>query len=192
MIRATVALLNSVAEILVRSRGGITVGEKSSVRWTRIKLKRGARISIGKNSIIHCRAAFDSNEGEITIGDRCFIGSSSLVCHSKIDIGDDVIISWGVTIVDHNSHSLYWEERKDDVFNWARGIKHWNGVLRKPVRINDKVWIGFNAIILKGVTIGEGAVVGAGAVVTKDVAPFTVVAGNPASVVRTLTEANEN
>ena len=53
---------------------------------------------------------------------------------------------------------------------------------------NSKVWIGFNAIILKGVTIGEGAVVGAGSVVTKDVLPWTVVAGNPARLIREISE----
>ena len=57
-----------------------------------------------------------------------------------------------------------------------------------PVRIGDKAWIGFNAIILKGVTVGEGAIVAAGAVVTKDVPPYTIVAGNPARVIRTLSE----
>jgi galactoside O-acetyltransferase len=60
-------------------------------------------------------------------------------------------------------------------------------VIRKPVKIEDKVWIGFNSIILKGVTVGEGAIVGAGSVVTKDVPPYTIVAGNPARIIRELT-----
>jgi maltose O-acetyltransferase len=51
-----------------------------------------------------------------------------------------------------------------------------------PVVIEDDVWIGFNAIILKGVRVGRGAVVGAGSVITKDVDPFTVVVGNPQRV----------
>jgi acetyltransferase-like isoleucine patch superfamily enzyme len=57
-----------------------------------------------------------------------------------------------------------------------------------PVVIEDKVWIGFNVIILKGVRVGEGAVVAAGSVVTKDVPPYCVVAGNPAHVVKELAE----
>lgn len=60
--------------------------------------------------------------------------------------------------------------------------KDWSTVKSAPIKICDKAWIGFNAIILKGVTIGEGAVVGAGAVVTHDVPPWTIVAGNPAVV----------
>ncbi|MEH7581800.1 DapH/DapD/GlmU-related protein, partial [Priestia megaterium] len=55
---------------------------------------------------------------------------------------------------------------------------------REPVIIEDRVWIGARCIILPGVTIGKGATVGAGAVVTKDVPPYTVVAGNPAKVVK--------
>ena len=56
----------------------------------------------------------------------------------------------------------------------------------RPVSIGDDVWIGANAMILRGVTLGEGAVVGAGAVVTGDVPAHTIVAGNPATVVREL------
>jgi acetyltransferase-like isoleucine patch superfamily enzyme len=187
MISQTAAMLNSSLGILARLRTGVTVGGKSKVFWTRIRIPRGARMSIGNGSILHCGINFDSSEGQVTIGDRCYIGCSRLVCYRKIEIGDDVIISWGVTIVDHNSHSLHWEQRKDDVSNWARGIKHWEDVRSAPVRIEDKVWIGFNAVILKGVTIGEGAVVGAGAVVTKNVPAYTVVAGNPARPIRELT-----
>jgi galactoside O-acetyltransferase len=68
------------------------------------------------------------------------------------------------------------------------GVKRWDFVSVRPVRIGDKVWIGFGASILKGVNVGEGSVVGAKAVVTRDVPPYTVVAGNPARVVRQLRE----
>lgn len=101
------------------------------------------------------------------------------------------MISWGVTIVDHNSHSVEWSHRKNDVLDWAKGQKDWSHVKVAPVTIEDRVWIGFNAIILKGVTLGEGAIVAAGAVVTKDVPPYTVVAGNPAQVIRRLEPTHE-
>ena len=192
MIRSIVAGLNYAFGLLAQLNTRVTVGEKSRVFWTRIRVPRGARIAIGKSSILHCNIAFDSDAGQVTIGDRVYIGRSHLACHCKIDIGSDVIISWGVTIVDHNSHSLYWEQRKNDVSNWARGAKQWEGVHRAPVKIEDKVWIGFNAIVLKGVTIGEGAIVGAGAVVTKNVPAYTIVAGNPAHPIRELTSSERD
>lgn len=123
---------------------------------------------------------------EIQIGNRTFIGNGALVAARSIVIGSDVLISWGVTIVDHQSHSIEFVERAKDVTEWLHGRKDWTHVKVSPVRIGDKVWIGFGASVLPGVTIGEGAVVGACAVVTKDVEPWTVVAGNPARVIRTL------
>lgn len=110
-------------------------------------------------------------------------------------------IAWGAWIYDHNSHSLDWRDRVDDHARYLQELragemiatrKDWSPVKTAPIKICDRVWIGFNAIILKGVTIGEGAVVGAGAVVTRDVEPYTVVAGNPARVVRVLERSNDN
>jgi galactoside O-acetyltransferase len=99
-----------------------------------------------------------------------------------------VIISWGVTIVDHNSHSLQWRHRKEDVRRWAIGEKIWDGVKVAPVTIGSRVWIGFGATILKGVRVGEGAIVAAGAVVTRDVPPYCIVGGNPAREIRQLSD----
>lgn len=184
-------LVEALCRYLATPSGKVTVGTGSVVRWSRLRAGGGGRVIIGDNSIIHARVSFDSSGGRVTIGDRCYIGASTIVCHSEVRLGDDVVVSWGVTIVDHNSHSLHWPERERDVLDWSEGKKDWSNVKIGPVRIHDKVWIGFNAIVLKGVTIGEGAVVAAGAVVTKDVAPYTVVAGNPAQVVRTLEKADE-
>jgi len=192
MIRRMLWVLNYFAGIAIKLKQGVYVGRNSRVTWVRIRLPRGSKLSIGENSMVHCRINFDSNCGHITIGDRSFVGLSSLVCYRKIAIGNDVMISWGVTIVDHDSHSVYWEQRKDDVMNWRRGIKYWDYVRTAPVTIQDKAWIGFNVSILKGVTIGEGAVVGAGAVVSKDVPPYTLVAGNPAQVIRQLKPERES
>jgi galactoside O-acetyltransferase len=143
-------------------------------------------LAIGNSTIVEGSILFDRNGAQVSIGDRTFIGASSIVCAEKIEIGNDVLISWGCTIVDHNSHAIDWASRKNDVTNWAQGKKNWSGVKIKSVKIHDKVWIGLNSIILKGVTIGEGAIVGAGSVVTKDVLPYTIVAGNPARIIREI------
>ncbi|WP_375379490.1 acyltransferase [Hymenobacter volaticus] len=115
-----------------------------------------------------------------------------VICTDRVEIGNDVLLSWGCTILDNNAHSTNWYERKNDVLDWKRGLdenkigtyKDWSVVKTAPVIIKDKAWIGFNVIILKGVTIGEGAIVGAGSVVTKDVPDFAIVAGNPAKFIK--------
>ncbi len=77
-------------------------------------------------------------------------------------------------------------QRRTDVADWMRGHKDWTHVAIAAVTIADRAWIGFGATILKGVTVGEGAVVAAQSVVTRDVAPWTVVAGNPAREIRRM------
>lgn len=95
------------------------------------------------------------------------------------------MIAWGVSITDHNSHSIVFSKRRNEI-DWSTGEKNWSSVHCAPVKICDKAWIGFNSIILKGVIIGEGAIVGAGSVVTKDVPPWMIVAGNPARIIREI------
>ena len=109
-----------------------------------------------------------------------------------ISIGADVLISWGCTLVDHDSHSLQWKDRAEDVARWRAGYqsagwtgaaatKDWTHVPTAPIHIGDKAWIGFGVTVLRGVTIGEGAIVGARSVVTADVPPWTVAVGTPAT-----------
>lgn len=181
------ALLNLIDAMLgwnVRRSGAVSLGRGAAVVWRRIRQVAGNRLSIGQDSIIQANIRFEDRGGEIRIGDRTYIGKSDLVCYRSIVIGDDVIMSWGITITDHDSHSLDWAHRKNDVPDWGKGRKDWSHVANAPVVIRDKAWIGFNVSILKGVTIGEGAVVGACTVVTRDVPPYSVVVGNPARVVR--------
>ena len=147
------------------------------------------QISVGKQSIVQGKIIFDRPESKISIGDRTFIGGGTkLVCAESISVGNDILISWGVTIVDHNSHAVAFSKREPDVVDWGNGKKDWTHVAARPVVLKDKCWIGFDAKILKGVTIGEGAVVGAASVVTKDVPDWTVVGGNPAKIIRVLAE----
>ncbi len=88
------------------------------------------------------------------------------MCKDNVTIGSDCAISWDVTIMDTDYHSI---EGNSDTAS---------------VTIGNKVWIGCKATILKGVTIGDGAVIAAGALVTRDVPPNSVVAGVPAKVVK--------
>jgi acetyltransferase-like isoleucine patch superfamily enzyme len=172
-----------------RRRG---VDRSSIFNFVRNSRTVSQQIVVGSHSIVHGTLITEHADAKITVGSRTYIGGSKVIARTKVEIGNDVLISWGTTIVDHDSHSLHWEDRKDDVADWYRGTKDWSKVATKPVLIGDRAWIGFGAIILKGVTIGEGAIVAAGAIVTKDVAANTIVAGNPARVVRHLTEDGSN
>jgi acetyltransferase-like isoleucine patch superfamily enzyme len=180
-------LLDLMAKVrLGAARAKMQVSTEARVGWRRIRIKDGCILSIGKGSIVEAAVAFERPGSHVSIGTRTFVGASLIACAERIEIGDDVLISWGCTIVDHDSHSLAWKHRSRDVEEWFHGRKDWRHVEKAAVRIGDKAWIGMNAILLKGVQVGEGAVVGAGSVVTKDVAPYTIVAGNPARPVREL------
>lgn len=159
---------------------GVKAGAGTKMSIQSVRTARRGHHSIGDECILHCAFSFDRPGAKIIVGQRTFIGKSHLVAAERIEIGNDVIISWGTTVVDHNSHATEWQKREADVAEWHQGKKNWSNIKMAPVKIDDHAFIGFNVIILKGVTIGKGAVVGAGSVVTKNVAPFTMVGGNPA------------
>lgn len=154
------------------------------------------KVSIGRDSMVGCNFIFESDNGEIEVGEHTFInGGTNLISRSKISIGNNVTIAWGCTVYDHNSHSLDFRERQkdirrqnDDFRNNSNMIisKDWSAVKSKPISIEDNVWIGFDSVILSGVIIGEGAIVGARSVVRQNVEPWTVVAGNPAVLIKRL------
>ncbi len=162
------------------------------------RIERGAtRVRVGSDSVLACSIVLERGIGSVEIGDRSFIGRSNLVCADEIRIGSDVLVAWGCWFVDHDSHSMVWQDRAEDVERWRLGMragglkaaaesKDWAPVRTAPIRVDDRAWIGFNSTLLKGVTIGEGAVVAAGSLVTKNVEPYTVVGGNPAQVIRVL------
>jgi len=153
-------------------------------------------LSIGSDCMLDGKFVFENASGDISIGNRVFIGGgTTFISIRNITVQDDVMFSWGCTVVDNNAHSLVSSERANDVVDWKRGVdegkighyKNWDVVNSAPVLIKKKAWIGFNVIILKGITIGEGAIVGAGSVVTKDVPDYAIVAGNPARIVKYTT-----
>lgn len=172
-----------MAERHYRAKCQVDIGSGAIVRFRRLGKRAPRRLTIGDGTIFQAMISADRPDAVIRVGKNTFVGNSHFVCAERIDIGDDVLIAWGCTIVDHDSHSASWESRRNDVADTHRGAKDWSGVKVSPTIVRDKAWIGFNTIILKGVVIGEGAVVGAGSVVTKSIDPYTIVGGNPAKVV---------
>ncbi|MEH2434723.1 MAG: acyltransferase [Nostoc sp.] len=178
----TISLFSMVKSLFSNK---LIIRKSAKLNLLKLRMKPGCSILIEEQSQVLGCVIFDKENASISIGKRVFI-TGSIIASKNIEIGDDVLIAWGTTIVDHNSHSIYFSERQKDAVDWMAGKKDWTHVKIAPVKICSKVWIGFNSIILKGVTIGEGAVIGAGSVVTKDVPAWTVVAGNPARIIREI------
>ncbi|WP_078864206.1 acyltransferase [Streptomyces sp. AcH 505] len=124
--------------------------------------------------------------GRIDIGDHCYVGEGTRIWSlSNVRIGSRVFLSHGVNVHDNDAHSLSAAERhrhfRERVQTGAASFVE--NVSSGDIEICDDAWIGFNSTILKGVRIGEGAIIGACSTVTRDVAPYTVVVGNPAAPV---------
>jgi acetyltransferase-like isoleucine patch superfamily enzyme len=144
------------------------------------------RIQVGQNVHIRGELLVFKYGGEIHIGNNCYVGESSRIWSGeKILIGNNVLISHNVNIIDTDSHEMDHLERANGFLKILKtGHPEAKGnIIVAPIIIHDYAWISFNATILKGVTIGEGAIVGASSVVTKDVPPYSVVAGNPAKII---------
>jgi acetyltransferase-like isoleucine patch superfamily enzyme len=123
--------------------------------------------------------------GHIEIGDFCYFTDAILLCELNLHIGNYVVIGWNTTIADTDFHPIDPVDRIADAVACsplARGRPR-PVIPRSPVVIEDDVWIGPNATILKGVRVGRGAFIEAGSLVTQDVPSGMRVVGNPARVI---------
>jgi acetyltransferase-like isoleucine patch superfamily enzyme len=128
--------------------------------------------------------------GKIRIGEFCFLGEQSRIWSAKnISIGNRVLISHNVNIFDNATHPISANARHEQFKQIITvGQPKIINLSESPIIICDDVLIGCMSIILSGVTIGEGAIIGAGSVITKNVSAWTIVAGNPARVIREIPE----
>jgi acetyltransferase-like isoleucine patch superfamily enzyme len=147
----------------VRNRGTIRVGRNV------VLCSRQGGNTIGVQQAVRLTV---SRGGRLSIGDGTGISGSSIYAAREISIGARVRIGSGCLVMDNDAHPL-------DPVDRDAG----RPPATAPVRIEDDAFVGARSIVLKGVTIGRAAVVGAGSVVTKDVSPFTIVAGNPARAI---------
>lgn len=145
-------------------------------------------LKVGKNVTFWRTSLAAEENAMIEIGNYCFIANASLVCSNKITIGNYVFIAGGVTIADSDFHPLDPAARLADTIALSPmgNRKKRPAIKTLPVTIEDDVWIGFNATILKGVHIGKGAVIQPGALVIENVDAGNVVSGNPAKIISIL------
>jgi len=194
-------LLNKIFGVTKRYRAVLQAGDSKflpnfSINYNRSTGIQNHEVIIGNQCLLGVCIYLETPEAKVIIGDRVYMGNSSIITKTSITLGNDIMVAWGVTFYDHDSHSLDYKNRDIDIKqtyldyinekgNYLKN-KKWDVVNSKPIRIEDHAWIGAEAMILKGVTIGEGAIIGARSVVTKDVPPYCIVAGNPAKVVKQL------
>jgi acetyltransferase-like isoleucine patch superfamily enzyme len=155
---------------------GVGIGRNATLR---ANTEANPGISLGKGVNINDAVVINANRGSVSLGERSWLGPFCLVYgNGGVTIGCNVLVA-GHTTINTVSHAA---ERCDIPINDQP-------VLTDPVVIEDDVWIGLNAVILQGVTLGRGAIIGAGAVVTKSIPPWSIAVGVPARVVGRRTGA---
>ena len=132
------------------------------------------RFSLGQKSVIESYSCINNAVGDVVIGDHTRIGLHNTII-GPVTIGSHVNLAQGITVTALN-HNFEAPERRIDE----------QGVSTQQVTISDDIWIGANAVVLPGVTIGNHCVIAAGAVVTKDVPPHSLVAGVPAKIIKQI------
>jgi len=161
---------------------------ESAQIFKKLVTKKPGAVVIGKHVSCYAGCSFAVGEnGRCTVGDFTLLNGALIMVEERIDIGSYCLVSWNVGIADSDFHPLEPAQRFIDAQALAPFFKD-----RPPrpklktarVKIGDNVWIGMGAVILKGVSIGDNSVVAAGAIVTKSIPPNTIVAGNPAEVVK--------
>ncbi len=162
--------------------------------------KKGAKLALGNDCVI--KSSFFSNlvglyqrtiivtrapEAEIQIGNNVGISGATIYARKKVIIGDNTCIGGNVKILDNDFHPIEWEKRNELLSGPAPETdERINWIGTKPICIGKNCFIGCNAIILKGTELGDGCVVGAGAVVCGKFEPGSVIAGNPAKVIKKI------
>lgn len=156
---------------VVDGRGYFLLGKRwegSAYMPSEFKLMSGASLTLNGIFLIHTGCSISVNSGgRLVVGSGYASNNVTIDCFERVVIGQGVAISKGVTIRDSDSHAI-----------------NGKNPVSAPITIGNHVWIGLNATILKGVSIGDGAVVAAGAMVTRDVPANALVGGVPAKVIK--------
>ena len=156
-------------------------------RFPNSKIVMGKNIKINSSFLSNLLGLYQrmiiiaKNGGRIKIGDNVGMSGSTIYAWDEITIGDNTIIGANCKIIDNDFHPIDTDVRRKDMQNHTVTADR---VLKKPVHIGKNVFIGCNSLILKGTEIGDDCIVGAGSVVSGTFPPGSVIAGNPARVIR--------
>lgn len=157
--------------------------------FTTFYSKEKDALSLGYASGNYGHSVFTTGKkGKIIIGKYVVLQCVRIVCNMHIEIADHCMFSWGSTITDSwpaEDHSLHDRKKMLETAAFS-SHRHIEFSKAQPVYIEENVWVGFEAIILPGVTIGRGAIIGSKAVISRDIPPYAVVVGAPGRIVRFL------
>lgn len=157
----------------------------SDYAFKRFRAREPESLVIGSNSTMDGVHFAVGAKGRVVIGDYCYFTNAVLLCELELHFGNYVVIGWNATIADTDFHPLAPAERIADAIACSplgKGRPR-PKIPCRPVVLEDDVWVGPNATILKGVRIGAGAWIEAGSLVTRDVPRRSRVLGNPAQVI---------
>ena len=165
--------------------GTVISGE---VAFKRLRSRHTPALAIGAQCTMDGVQFAVGEQGRIEIGDYCYFTNAVLLCELAVQIGSYVVIGWNTTIADTDFHPLAPALRIADAVACSPLGKDRvrPPIPQRAVVIEDDVWIGPNATILKGVRIGAGSFIEPGALVTRSVPARSRVSGNPAEVVGTV------
>ena len=175
----------------IRNQKNVALGEKVVVS-PNSKISKNGHVTLGDNTWMYGNInIFPHNKDcSVRIGSDCYIGDQTRIwAAKKVEIGNRVLIAHNVNIFDTTTHPIDKNLRykhENIVKNNGMPNYRFDTIYEDSVIIEDDVWIGCNSVILRGLTIGNGAIISAGSIVTKDVPPNTMVAGNPAIVIKQL------
>ena len=183
------SLRNLLHKKITQMDKNIHVGNRTTIYYKShiINSSKNGNVNIGSNCLIgrsekgyHAGMPFyttilnDGTKSTVSIGNNCRINGAYIHANESIEIGDNCVIAAGVNIIDSNGHETNSKNRTVD-----RDTP-------QSIIIGNNVWIGLNAIILKGSRIGDNTIVSAGSVVKGVAPPNCIIAGNPAVIVKTL------
>ncbi|MGH7179443.1 MAG: acyltransferase [Tepidisphaeraceae bacterium] len=162
---------------------------ESSYSLTMYRSRAEVGLQLDAGAAAYTGTMFDvGSSGCISIGKCSMINVAWLICDRKIEIGDHVLISWNAVLMDSYRMPTDPKKRRGQLERmWRDKVETDESVEPRAIRIGNAAWLGFDCVILPGVSVGDGAIVGARSVVNQDVPPGCVVAGNPARIVRRLT-----
>jgi len=167
---------------VIAGPGTLIAGE---IAFKRFRSLHSPAMVLGANCTMDGVQFAVGEDGRVQIGDHCYFTNAVLLCEFALSIGRYVVLGWNTTIADTDFHPIAPAQRVADAIACSPlgNGRERPAIPRRPVVIEDDVWVGPNATILKGVRIGAGAFIEPGALVTRDVPARARVAGNPAEVI---------